>query len=164
MSTVKQIHHLESRVDRLLATLRELRSDNESLRGGLAASEQQAAELERQLSASESAREEAARRGDELEQRLTDLHAEHEEIEATIARTLDQLGKLEIGAGGGTDGDDVADAPRAGEDDSSDADAPADEAVMQDEEGDAADDPDAGAESEADNRADNSEGDDLDIF
>ena len=158
MSTVKQIHHLESRVDRLLATLRELRSDNESLRGGLAASEQRAAEMERQLSASESAHEEAARRGDELEQRLTDLHAEHEEIEATIARTLDQLGKLEIG--GGTDGDDVADAPPAGEDDSSDADAPADEAVMQDEEGDAADDPEAGAESGADNR----EGDDLDIF
>ena len=100
MSTVEQIHHLESRVDRLLVTLRELRTAHDALRGELAACEQRAAELESRLAVSENARQEADRRGDGLEQRLSHLQAEHEEIEATIARTLDQLGRLDIGAAG----------------------------------------------------------------
>ena len=165
MSTVEQIHHLETRVDRLLATLRELRSDNDSLRGDLAATEERASELERRLTASESARQEAQQRGDDLEQRLTSLHTEHEEIEATITRTLDQLGKLGIGPPGDTADD--ADPVEASAD--VDDDAPADEtALLRDEEPPVDDAPEAGAgsaadaDSEAD--ADNREGDDLDIF
>ena len=55
MSTVEQIHHLETRVDRMLVTLRESRSDNDSLRGELASTEERASELERRLAASEAA-------------------------------------------------------------------------------------------------------------
>lgn len=167
MSTVEQIHHLESRVDRLLVTLRELRTAHDALRGELAACEQRAAELESRLAVSENARQEADRRGDGLEQRLSHLQAEHEEIEATIARTLDQLGRLDIGAAGEpageTPGDDGADALVAGEAavavaDQAQAGSEAEaEAVVDD--GDqqyAADEP----EADADNR----EGDELDIF
>ncbi len=167
MSTVEQIHHLESRVDRLLVTLRELRTAHDAVRGELAACEQRAAELESRLAVSENARQEADRRGDELEQRLSHLQAEHEEIEATIARTLDQLGRLDIGAAGEpageTPGDDGADALVAGEAavavaDQAQAGSEAEaEAVVDD--GDqqyAADEP----EADADNR----EGDELDIF
>lgn len=152
MSTVEQIHLLETRVDRLLGSLRELRSDNDSLRGDLAASEERAAELERRLAASETAHREAESRGDELQQRLSHLHAEHEEIEATITRTLDQLGKLEIGAAGDADGDAaVVEAVEA------DGDAPvAETALLDDDEPPAADQP----EADGDHR----EGDDLDIF
>ena len=162
MSTVEQIHHLEARVDRLLGTLRELRSDNDSLRDGLAASEERAAGLDRRLAASETAREEAQRRGDELEQRLNHLHAEHEEIEATITRTLDQLGKLEIGGASDPDGDAaVATADEAesggGAEAEADGDAPdAETALLDDGEQPAADEPEADG--------DNGEGDDLDIF
>lgn len=167
MSTVEQIHHLESRVDRLLVTLRELRTAHDAVRGELAACEQRAAELESRLAVSENARQEADRRGDGLEQRLSHLQAEHEEIEATIARTLDQLGRLDIGAAGEpageTPGDDGADALVAGEAavavaDQAQAGSEAEaEAVVDD--GDqqyAADEP----EADADNR----EGDELDIF
>ena len=165
MSTVEQIHHLESRVDRLLVTLRELRTAHDALRGELAACEQRAAELESRLAVSENARQEADRRGDGLEQRLSHLQAEHEEIEATIARTLDQLGRLDIGAAGETAGDDGADAPVA--DEAAVAVAVADqvqagseaeaEAVVDDDEQQyAADEPQADA--------DNREGDELDIF
>ena len=167
MSTVEQIHHLESRVDRLLVTLRELRTAHDALRGELAACEQRAAELESRLAVSENARQEADRRGDGLEQRLSHLQAEHEEIEATIARTLDQLGRLDIGAAGEPAGetasDDGADALVAGEAavavaDQAQAGSEAEaEAVVDD--GDqqyAADEP----EADADNR----EGDELDIF
>ena len=163
MSTVEQIHHLESRVDRLLVTLRELRTAHDAVRGELAACEQRAAELESRLAVSENARQEADRRGDGLEQRLSHLQAEHEEIEATIARTLDQLGRLDIGAAGEPASDDGADALVAGEAavavaDQAQAGSEAEaEAVVDD--GDqqyAADEP----EADADNR----EGDELDIF
>ena len=173
MSTVEQIHHLETRVDRLLTTLRELRSDNASLRGELASTAERASELEHRLATSESVRQEAEQRGAELQQRLTNLHAEQEEIEATITRTLDQLGKLEIGAPGDTDGADVADAepvdpePAPAEDPADDGDdsedAPADEtAVLLDELPPADDEPESAADSVA--AADHREGDDLDIF
>ncbi|MCY4483070.1 MAG: hypothetical protein OXC12_09365 [Spirochaetaceae bacterium] len=171
MSTVEQIHHLVTRVDRLLTTLREFRSDNASLRGELASTEERASELERQLATSESARQEAEQRGADLQQRLTNLHAEQEEIEATITRTLDQLGKLEIGAPGDTDG--VADAapvdpePAPAEDPDEDGDAsddaPADKsAVLLDEQPPADDEPESDADTAAD--TDHREGDDLDIF
>ena len=147
----------------MLVTLRELRTAHDALRGELAACEQRAAELESRLAVSENARQEADRRGDELEQRLSHLQAEHEEIEATIARTLDQLGRLDIGAAGEPAGDDGADAPVADEAavaiaDQAQAGSEAEaEAVVDD--GDqqyAADEP----EADADNR----EGDELDIF
>lgn len=162
MSTVEQIHLLETRVDRLLGSLRELRSDNDSLRGDLAASEERAAELERRLAASETAHREADSRGDELQQRLSHLHAEHEEIEATITRTLDQLGKLEIGAAGDADGDAaVATAGDAASDAEAvveaDGDAPVAETALLDD-----DAPAAADQPEAD--GDHREGDDLDIF
>ena len=167
MSTVEQIHHLESRVDRLLVTLRELRTAHDALGGELAACEQRAAELESRLAVSENARQEADRRGDGLEQRLSHLQAEHEEIEATIARTLDQLGRLDIGAAGEpageTDGDDGADAPVADEAAIAVADqvqagseAEAEAAVDDDDQQYAAD----GPQADADHR----EGDELDIF
>jgi hypothetical protein len=167
MSTVEQIHHLESRVDRLLVTLRELRTAHDALRGELAACEQRAAELESRLAVSENARQEADRRGDGLEQRLSHLQAEHEEIEATIARTLDQLGRLDIGAAGEpageTPGDDGADAPVADEAAIAVADqvqagseAEAEAVVDDDDQQYAADEPQADA--------DNREGDELDIF
>ena len=163
MSTVEQIHHLESRVDRLLITLRELRTAHDALRGELAVCEQRAAELESRLAVSENARQEADRRGDGLEQRLSHLQAEHEEIEATIARTLDQLGRLDIGAAGETPGDDGADAPVADEAAIAVADqvqagseAEAEAVVDDDDQQYAADEPQADA--------DNREGDELDIF
>ncbi len=163
MSTVEQIHHLESRVDRLLITLRELRTAHDALRGESAACEQRAAELESRLAVSENARQEADRRGDGLEQRLSHLQAEHEEIEATITRTLDQLGRLEIGAAGETASDDGADAPVADEAAVAVADqvqagseAEAEAVVDDDEQQYAADEPQADA--------DNREGDELDIF
>ena len=186
MSTVDQIHHLEARVDRLLVMLRNLRTDNDSLRGDLAASEERGADLERRLAASDSARQDADRRGDELEQRLSHLHAEHEEIEATITRTLDQLGKLEIGSVAGEDaqdagdgGDDAPAAEAAGAEaatgneaetgDVDDAHAAGVEAARlpdDDEERPIAGEPEAAepeaAEPEA--KTDNGEGDDLDIF
>ena len=173
MSTVEQIHHLETRVDRLLNTLREFRSDNASLRGELASTEERASELEHQLATSESARQEAEQRGADLQQRVTNLRAEQEEIEATITRTLDQLGKLEIGAPGDTDGDNAADAapvapePAPAEDPDEDGDdsdrAPADKsALLLDERPPADDEPESDADSAAD--TDHREGDDLDIF
>lgn len=174
MSTVEQIHHLETRIDRILITIRELRTANDSLRGDLAASQERTAELERQLSTSESARQDADRRGDELEQRLSHLHAEQEEIEATITRTLDQLGKIEIGATEPVG--DEADTPSAAE-----AGAASDvreagsdvEAAHEDLDDDAPDaettlpDPDHGEQPGADEpepAAEHKEGDDLDIF
>jgi DNA repair exonuclease SbcCD ATPase subunit len=167
MSTVEQIHHLETRVDRLLVTLRKLRTAHDSLRAQLAASEERAAELESRLAVSENARQEADRRGDGLEQRLSHLQAEHEEIEATIARTLDQLGRLDIGAAGEpageTPGDDGADAPVADEAAIAVADqvqagseAEAETVVDDGDQQYAADEPQADA--------DNREGDELDIF
>jgi chromosome segregation ATPase len=172
MSTVEQIHHLETRVDRLLVTLRELRAAHDSLRSQLASSEERAADLESRLAASESARQDADRRGDELEQRLNHLHAEQEEIEATITRTLDQLGKLEIGASGEAADDDDAGAAPAGKasvvvaeeaeaeaEELLDDDGPVAEAALlhdADDEQPAADQP----EADADNRG----GDELDIF
>jgi chromosome segregation ATPase len=188
MSTVEQIHHLEQRIDRMLSTLRELRTANESLRGDLAVSEERAAELQRQLTDSESARQEADRTGEDLRQQLGQLHAEQEEIEATITRTLDQLGKLDIGAAVETaDAAPAADsgpAAYADEPEYSEAEAeagdPEDEAapddepvLLQDDDHDLpeADEPEGGepetaepAVAEADVNGGNRGGDDLDIF
>ena len=189
MSTVEQIHHLEHRVDRLLTTLRELRTANDSLRRELAVSEERAAELNRQLTDSESARREADRRGEELQQQLGHLHAEQEEIEATINRTLDQLGKLDIGGAAGAADAEPADAEPPADDgpvagageaqDGSEAEAAADAlgddnasddepALLQDddEELPAADEPEAAEPeaAEAEANAGNRGGDDLDIF
>jgi chromosome segregation ATPase len=162
MSTVEQIHHLESRVDRLLAVLRESRSDNDSLRGELAATEERAADLDRRLAESETARQEADRRGDDLQQRLSALQAEQEEIEATINRTLAQLGNLEIGTSGEPDADAGAEAESAtgaeqAEDDADDA----EPAPMDDEAPPA---PDESGTDDAGGDANRREGDDLDIF
>ena len=162
MSTVEQIHHLESRVDRLLAVLRESRSDNDSLRGELAATEERAADLDRRLAESEAARQEADRRGDDLQQRLSALQAEQEEIEATINRTLAQLGNLEIGTSGEPDADAGAEAESAtGAEPAGDDADDAEPAPMDDEQPPAADE---SGTDEAGGDANRREGDDLDIF
>ena len=158
MSTVEQIHHLESRVDRLLAVLRESRSDNDSLRGELAATEERAADLDRRLAESETARLEADRRGDDLQQRLSALQAEQEEIEATINRTLAQLGNLEIGTSGEPDADAGAEAESETGAEPADA---AEPAPVDDEQPPAADE---SGTDEAAGDANRREGDDLDIF
>lgn len=174
MSTVEQIHNLEHRIDRLLTTLRELRTANDSLRGELAAGEERAAGLERQLADSESARRDAERNGEQLQQQLSHLQAEHEEIEATINRTLDQLGKLDLGAA--TDAHDeppaeevaVAVADQAEDDPEHGAASDDEPALLQDDEQElpAADEAEAAVPEAADTEANagNSEGDDLDIF
>ncbi len=93
MSTVEQIHHLETHVERILVLVRDLRSANASLREEVAASEERSAELQSRLSASERAREESDRKRQDLEERLSHLRSEQEEIAATINRTLEQLGR-----------------------------------------------------------------------
>lgn len=103
MSTVEQIHHLETHIERVLFLVRDLRSANASLREEVTASEGRSAELQSRLSASESAREESDRKRQELEERLSHLRSEQEEIAATINRTLEQLGRLDLG---GTEGSD----------------------------------------------------------
>ena len=97
-----------------------------------------------------------------MQQRLSALQAEQEEIEATINRTLAQLGNLEIGTSGEPGADAGAEAESASgaeqaEDDADDA----EPAPMDDEEPPAADE---SGTDEAQGDANRREGDDLDIF
>ena len=89
MISVEQIHRLESRIERALGMLAELRETNASLTSQLQAANAGAVEAARKLEESEGARLAA-------EQKLRQLRTDQEEIEATINRTLHQLDVLEV--------------------------------------------------------------------
>ena len=95
MNSVEQIHQLESRIERVLQRLAELRAANASLTAELQAANARAGESVRKLEESERARLAAEQELQDREGKLSQLRTDQEEIEATINRALLQLDELE---------------------------------------------------------------------
>jgi chromosome segregation ATPase len=96
MISVDQIHRLETRIERVLGMLAELRAANDSLASQLQAANANTEETGRKLEESESSRLVAEQRLLDLEGKLSRLRTDQEEIEATINRALHQLDELEV--------------------------------------------------------------------
>ena len=96
MISVDQIHRLETRIERVLGMLAELREANDSLASQLQAANANTEETGRKLEESESSRLVAEQKLLDLEGKLSQLRTDQEEIEATINRALHQLDELEV--------------------------------------------------------------------
>ena len=96
MISIDQIHRLETRIERVLGMLAELREANDSLASQLQAANANTEETGRKLEESESSRLVAEQRLLDLEGKLSQLRTDQDEIEATINRALHQLDELEV--------------------------------------------------------------------
>ena len=103
MITVDQIRNLESKVERLLGVLEELRAANATLSAELEAARAAAAESASQLEEAESSRQAAAQKLQDLEELLGQFRSDQEEIEASFNRTLHHLDALDEPASDGAE-------------------------------------------------------------
>lgn len=95
MIIVERVRELETKIERLVSLMTELRSTNEVLDNKLRKAESLADELSNKLEKSETARQTSEQNFQRVEKKLEKYQSDQQQIEATISRALDQLDGFE---------------------------------------------------------------------